>query len=96
MFTAPLKKESKAAITMLKDSSHYCIMITGDSPLTACFVAHQLKIAKKLLILTKSRKDSYFILIFSFAEKNNYFSRNTHPFSLNLHVSMRGFVFNLD
>ena len=38
---------------MLKDSSHYVVMITGDSPLTACYVANQLKISKKILILTE-------------------------------------------
>ena len=41
---------------MLKDSSHYVVMITGDSPLTACYVANQLKISKKILILTEHGK----------------------------------------
>ena len=43
---------------MLKDSSHYVVMITGDSPLTACYVANQLKISKKILILTEHGKFS--------------------------------------
>eukprot|EP00116_Pleurobrachia_bachei_P000741 sb/3461003/ len=61
VFSTPLKKESKAAVTMLRDSSHYIVMITGDSPLTACYVANQLRISKKNLILIEKGK----ILIFS-------------------------------
>ena len=56
VFSTPLKKESKSAVSMLKDSSHYVVMITGDSPLTACYVANQLKISKKILILTEHGK----------------------------------------
>eukprot|EP01135_Chromosphaera_perkinsii_P002778 Nk52_evm146s226 gene=Nk52_evmTU146s226 len=51
----PLKSDSKKALKLLKNSSHYLVMITGDNALTACRVAQDCLIVDKTpLILTNS------------------------------------------
>ncbi|OMJ07162.1 Manganese-transporting ATPase 1 [Smittium culicis] len=47
VFSCPLKEDSVAAIKMLNESQHRCIMITGDNALTAVHVAKQVKIVIK-------------------------------------------------
>ncbi|KAI9225503.1 MAG: cation-transporting ATPase 4 [Piptocephalis tieghemiana] len=47
IFHCPLKEDTKEAISMLNESSHRVIMITGDNPLTACHVANQVDIVNK-------------------------------------------------
>lgn len=52
VFHCPLKDDALETIEMLNESSHRCVMITGDNPLTACHVAQQVKItSKEVLIL---------------------------------------------
>lgn len=42
VFRCPLKKDSKAALKLLKQSSHQLVMITGDNALTAIHTAREL------------------------------------------------------
>ncbi|KAF8590671.1 endoplasmic reticulum Ca-transporting P-type ATPase [Ramaria rubella] len=52
VFHCPLKKDAIETLKMLADSSHRCIMITGDNPLTAVHVAKDVEIIdREALIL---------------------------------------------
>ncbi|KAI9457603.1 endoplasmic reticulum Ca-transporting P-type ATPase [Lactarius psammicola] len=52
IFHSPLKPDAVDALKMLADSSHRCIMITGDNPLTALHVARDVEIVdREALIL---------------------------------------------
>ncbi|PWZ02649.1 putative SPF1-P-type ATPase [Testicularia cyperi] len=52
VFHCPLKADAVESIKQLNDSSHRCIMITGDNPLTAVHVASQVEIVdRETLIL---------------------------------------------
>ncbi|CUS21409.1 LAQU0S03e01948g1_1 [Lachancea quebecensis] len=47
VFQCPLKEDATETIKMLNESSHRCIMITGDNPLTAVHVAKEVGIAER-------------------------------------------------
>ncbi|QRW07471.1 endoplasmic reticulum Ca-transporting P-type ATPase [Ceratobasidium sp. AG-Ba] len=47
VFHCPLKPDAVATLKMLADSSHRCIMITGDNPLTAVHVAREVDIVDR-------------------------------------------------
>ncbi|TDL20605.1 endoplasmic reticulum Ca-transporting P-type ATPase [Rickenella mellea] len=52
VFHCPLKPDAVDTLKMLADSSHRCIMITGDNPLTAVHVARDVEIVdREALIL---------------------------------------------
>ena len=54
----PLKEDAIKAIQMLNESSHRCVMITGDNPLTAVHVARQVEIVDRdVLILDAPEND---------------------------------------
>ena len=47
VFHCPLKPDAVATLKMLADSSHRCVMITGDNPLTAVHVAREVEIVDR-------------------------------------------------
>ncbi|KAG8526595.1 uncharacterized protein KY384_008796 [Bacidia gigantensis] len=54
----PLKEDAMSAVRMLNESSHRCVMITGDNPLTAVHVARQVEIIDRdVLILDAPEHD---------------------------------------
>ncbi|ODV86799.1 hypothetical protein CANARDRAFT_27188 [[Candida] arabinofermentans NRRL YB-2248] len=57
VFHCPMKNDAIETIQMLNESSHRCVMITGDNPLTACHVAKEVSIiTKDVLILDLPEK----------------------------------------
>ncbi|EGD77069.1 hypothetical protein PTSG_07409 [Salpingoeca rosetta] len=46
---SPLKSDTRKVMRQLLRSSHHLVMITGDSPLTACYVARRVRIASRPL-----------------------------------------------
>ena len=46
VFYCPLKPDAIQAVTMLNESSHRVVMITGDNALTACHVAKEVGIVE--------------------------------------------------
>ncbi|SCU88127.1 LAMI_0D08878g1_1 [Lachancea mirantina] len=58
VFQCPLKDDAIESIKMLNESSHRCIMITGDNPLTAVHVAKEVKIVEReTFILDKAERE---------------------------------------
>ncbi|AET39046.1 ion-transporting P-type ATPase SPF1 Ecym_3576 [Eremothecium cymbalariae DBVPG len=65
VFHCPLKSDAAETIKMLNESSHRCIMITGDNPLTAVHVAKEVGIIeRKTLILDEPIDGSNHDLVF--------------------------------
>ncbi|KAF9971052.1 hypothetical protein BGZ73_006069 [Actinomortierella ambigua] len=58
VFHCPLKDDSVQAIKMLNESSHRCVMITGDNPLTACHVARQVDIVNRDVLIMDIKEDA--------------------------------------
>ncbi|KAI8905470.1 hypothetical protein EDD86DRAFT_193919 [Gorgonomyces haynaldii] len=57
VFYCPLKPDSKQAITMLNESSHRTVMITGDNALTACHIAKEVGIVKRPVLIYDQWED---------------------------------------
>ncbi|PLW18388.1 hypothetical protein PCANC_08835 [Puccinia coronata f. sp. avenae] len=58
VFTCPLKPDAVETLKMLADSSHRCIMITGDNPLTAVHVAKEVEIVDRECLVLDVRENS--------------------------------------
>jgi cation-transporting ATPase 13A1 len=56
IFHCPLKADAIASIQQLNDSSHRCIMITGDNPLTAIHVASEVEIVDRETLILDARE----------------------------------------
>ncbi|EAU86785.2 ATPase [Coprinopsis cinerea okayama7 len=60
VFHCPLKPDAVETLKMLADSSHRCIMITGDNPLTAIHVARDVEIVDRdVLILDMAEEPKH-------------------------------------
>ncbi|KDN43683.1 putative SPF1-P-type ATPase [Tilletiaria anomala UBC 951] len=56
IFHCPLKPDAVASLKQLHDSSHRCIMITGDNPLTAVHVASEVEIVDRETLILDVRE----------------------------------------
>lgn len=54
----PLKEDAKEAVTMLNESSHRVVMITGDNPLTAVHVAREVEIVDRDVLILDAPEDN--------------------------------------
>lgn len=59
VFHCPLKPDAIRTIKMLNESSHRCVMITGDNPLTACHVAKEVAITTKDTLILDAPEDHH-------------------------------------
>lgn len=59
VFHCPLKGDACETIKMLNESSHRCVMITGDNPLTACHVANEVAITTKEVLILDAPEDHH-------------------------------------
>ncbi|KAI0946865.1 hypothetical protein AcW1_010201 [Taiwanofungus camphoratus] len=57
VFHCPLKPDAVDALKMLADSSHRCVMITGDNPLTAVHVARDVEIVDREVLILDLREN---------------------------------------
>lgn len=58
VFHCPLKPDAISTIRDLNDSSHRCVMITGDNPLTAAHVAKEVEIVDREVLILDHREGS--------------------------------------
>lgn len=58
IFHCPLKPDAIEVIKMLNESSHRCVMITGDNPLTAVHVAQEVRIVERNCLVLDKAEDS--------------------------------------
>ncbi|CAG8522745.1 9987_t:CDS:10 [Ambispora gerdemannii] len=58
IFHCPLKDDAISTLTMLNESAHRCVMITGDNPLTACHVAETVKIIERDVLILDLREEA--------------------------------------
>ncbi|ESK88685.1 endoplasmic reticulum ca-transporting p-type atpase [Moniliophthora roreri MCA 2997] len=58
VFHCPLKADAIDTLRMLADSSHRCIMITGDNPLTAVHVAKTVEIVDREVLILDLRENA--------------------------------------
>ncbi|KAJ7472229.1 hypothetical protein B0H11DRAFT_2038115 [Mycena galericulata] len=57
VFHCPLKPDAIETLQMLADSSHRCVMITGDNPLTAVHVARDVEIVDREALILDLREN---------------------------------------
>ncbi|SCV01974.1 LANO_0F14488g1_1 [Lachancea nothofagi CBS 11611] len=57
VFQCPLKDDATETIKMLNESSHRCVMITGDNPLTAVHVAKEVGIVERECLIVDEPVD---------------------------------------
>lgn len=57
IFHCPLKPDAISSLKQLNNSSHRCIMITGDNPLTAVHVAGEVEIVDRQTLILDVRED---------------------------------------
>ncbi|KAG0664685.1 putative cation-transporting ATPase 1 [Monosporozyma unispora] len=69
IFHCPLKEDAVETITMLNESSHRSIMITGDNPLTAVHVAKEVGIVGNETLILDSASQSDENLLFRNVEE---------------------------
>ncbi|TPX34013.1 hypothetical protein SmJEL517_g03262 [Synchytrium microbalum] len=60
IFHCPLKPDAIEAVRMLNNSSHRCVMITGDNALTACHVAKEVEIVTRKVLIGDVRDSNGF------------------------------------
>ncbi|CCM06202.1 uncharacterized protein FIBRA_08445 [Fibroporia radiculosa] len=58
IFHCPLKPDAVETLKMLGDSSHRCIMITGDNPLTAAHVAREVEIVDRDVLILDLKENA--------------------------------------
>lgn len=73
VFHCPLKDDAIETIKMLNESSHRCVMITGDNPLTACHVAKAVGIVEKEVLILDAPEEHYEV-----SEEENLVWRNVN------------------
>lgn len=56
VFHCPLKPDAIKTLRDLNDSSHRCVMITGDNPLTAAHVAREVEIVDRDVLILDQRE----------------------------------------
>lgn len=71
VFHCPLKDDAVETIKMLNESSHRCVMITGDNPLTACHVANEVGITTKEVLILDEPEEHHNV-----SEEHNLVWRN--------------------
>ncbi|KAH3672003.1 hypothetical protein WICMUC_004510 [Wickerhamomyces mucosus] len=59
VFHCPLKDDAIETIEMLNESSHRCVMITGDNPLTAVHVAKEVKIVEREVLILDAPEEHH-------------------------------------
>ncbi|TDZ32315.1 Manganese-transporting ATPase 1 [Colletotrichum spinosum] len=58
VLSCPLKDDAKQAVQMLNESSHRVVMITGDNPLTAVYVARDVEIVDRDVLILDAPEDN--------------------------------------
>ncbi|TCD66868.1 hypothetical protein EIP91_000766 [Steccherinum ochraceum] len=58
VFHCPLKADAVDTLKMLADSSHRCVMITGDNPLTAVHVAREVEIVDRDVLILDLKENA--------------------------------------
>ncbi|ROT36098.1 ATPase [Sodiomyces alkalinus F11] len=58
ILSCPLKEDAKQAVQMLNESSHRVVMITGDNPLTAVYVARDVEIVDRDVLILDAPEDA--------------------------------------